>query len=78
MRMPAGEDEPAVEYGSTAVTAATGPDSNCRYGSLDDVAEADIVVGDEPRKAHSVRLGFSFFCLSVPWLFCVHGTSLLA
>src|SRR3712207_2641293 len=44
--------DPAVECSSTAFTAATWFEANSIGGSLDDVAEADLLVGNETWETH--------------------------
>jgi hypothetical protein len=48
-----------VEGGSPAFTAATGPDPDGVCRTLDDITETDVLIGDEPRKAHSIGLAFT-------------------
>jgi hypothetical protein len=44
---PTGETKPTVERGGTAFTAATWLDTHGIRGALDEVAEADLLVGYE-------------------------------
>src|SRR5205823_5537519 len=57
-RAPAREDEPAVERGCATRAASAWSDSNGIGGSLDDVAQADLFVGDEPGQPHLMRLAW--------------------
>src|SRR5262247_4823794 len=56
-----------------AFAPAAGPDANGRYGPLDGIAEADVLVGDEPRKGHPVGLTLIFFAVAAACHFVVHG-----
>jgi hypothetical protein len=49
-----GEDEPAVESGGPTFTAAAGFHSKGVSHTLDGIAQANILVGDEPWKANLV------------------------
>lgn len=57
---PARKNEPAVERGGATLAAATRLDSGSRRDSFDNIAQADVFVGNESGKAHSIRLAFSF------------------
>ncbi len=67
------EDEPAVEQGCTAFAATTGLNSEGGRDSLDDIAQTNLLLNEEARKSHSIRLavilvplGFLNFCLIHP------------
>ena len=51
------KDDPSSQHSGTALAAATRFDSDDRRGSLDDITEADRVVGDESRQTASISLG---------------------
>jgi hypothetical protein len=55
----AGEDEPAVERCGAALTATAGPESERVSHVLNGIAQADILVADEPGQTHAVGLGFA-------------------
>jgi hypothetical protein len=57
---PSGEDYPEVEHGSPTFAATAGSDSKGVSHLLDDIAQANILVAHEPRKARAVGLGFAF------------------
>jgi hypothetical protein len=57
---PIGESDPAIEHGSALCTTTAGPNSDGGCGALNHIAEANVLIGDEPRKAHTVRLSFTF------------------
>src|SRR5262245_54310259 len=54
LRRSTGETDPAVECGGTTFTAATGLDAEGIRGALDDVAEADRLVGNEARQPYLI------------------------
>jgi len=66
-----GEDEPAVEGGSPAFAATAGSDPEGVSRMLDGIAEANLLVANEPWKARAVGLGFAL------GLFLRHGFYLL-
>jgi hypothetical protein len=66
-----GENEPAVERGSPTFAATAGSDSEGVSHMLDRIAKANILVANEPWKAHAVGLGVAFS------LFLRHGLYLL-
>jgi hypothetical protein len=74
---PTGEHEPAVEYSSAVFAAAAGLDADCVCYPLDDIAKSTILVANEPRKAHSVRLAFPLVCAVTRRFFLMHGIHLL-
>src|SRR5215469_2096165 len=49
------EDHPAVHRGGAPLTSAAGFDPHRVGGALDNIAQPDLFVGDEPRKSHLVR-----------------------
>jgi hypothetical protein len=55
----AGEDEPAVERCGTSFTATAGPDSEGVSHVPNGIAQADILVADEPGQTHAVGLRFA-------------------
>src|SRR5438067_6742628 len=59
----ASESEPTVECSSSLLTTAAGFDANSRCGSLDYIAQTNILIGDESWKAHVVRSAFALFSL---------------
>jgi hypothetical protein len=65
------KDEPAVERGSPAFAATAGSDPEGVSHMLDGIAEANILVTNESRKARAVGLTFGF------GLFLGHGLYLL-
>jgi hypothetical protein len=68
---PAGKDKPAIERGGPAFTPAAGSDAKGGCDSLDGIAQANILIANEPWKAGAVGLGFTF------GLFFRHGLYLL-
>jgi hypothetical protein len=69
---PPGKDEPAIERGSPAFATTAGSDSKGVSHMLDGIANANILVANEPWQAHAVGfLGFAF------GLFLRHGVYLL-
>jgi hypothetical protein len=66
-----GEDEPAVEGGSAMFAATAELDPKGMGRTLNDIAQANIFIGDETWKAGAVGLGFAF------GLFFRHGLYLL-
>jgi hypothetical protein len=56
---PASEHEPPVERCGTAFTATAGPESDRVSHVLNGIAQADILVADEPGQTHAVGLGFA-------------------
>jgi hypothetical protein len=55
----AGQDKPAVERCGAAFTATAGPDSEGVSHVLNGIAQANILVADEPGQTHAVRLPFA-------------------
>ena len=55
-----GEDEPAVECGGPPFAATAGSDSEGVSHMLDGIAQANVLVANEPWKARAVRLAFAF------------------
>jgi hypothetical protein len=71
-----GKDEPAVERGSPAFAATAGADPKGVSHTLDGIAKANILVGDETWKANPVRwmtnfcaIGFVFLHRILPLVF---------
>src|SRR6266702_5660277 len=77
-RMSASEGEPAIERSSTTFAASAGPDSKGSCRPLNHIAKADVLIADETRKAHAVRLAFLLVGLTILYLFCVHSIHLLS
>ena len=73
--MPAGEDEPAIERGCPAFTSAAGSDAKGGCDSLDDIAEANLLVANEPWKADPVRWMVHLCAIG---FFFIHGNLLIA
>ena len=57
--MPSGEDKPAVERGGTTFASDAGPDPNRVSCALDDITEANFLLGDETWQAHSMGPAFA-------------------
>ena len=72
-RTRAGERHPSVERGSTAPAACARSDPSRRGRARNHIAEADIFVAYEPRKAYSVRLTFALVRLVATRLLFLHG-----
>jgi hypothetical protein len=68
---PSSENYPAVERGGPAFAAITGSDPKGVGHMLDGVAQANILVANEPWKARPVRLAFAL------GLFLRHGLHVL-
>src|SRR5215472_1060649 len=49
------KDHPAVHRSGAPLTSAAGFDPHRVGGALDNIAQPDLFVGDEPRKSHFVR-----------------------
>ena len=73
---PARENEPAVERGGAALAATTRLDSGSRRDSFDNIAQADVFVGNKSGKAHSIRLAFSFTLMLCLRFFLLHDAYL--
>src|SRR2546429_7508853 len=58
--------------------APAGSDADGRCRPLNHVAKADVLIADETRKAHAVRLAFMLVDLTILCLFCVHSVHLLS
>jgi hypothetical protein len=71
----AGENQPAVERGGPSLAAPAGPDANGVSDALDDIAQADILVGDESWQADAV-MGIDHFGAIVGVV--IHESLLLA
>jgi hypothetical protein len=53
------EDEPAVERGSPAFAATTGPDPKGMGYTLDGIAQANLFTSDETRETNTIWLRLS-------------------
>ena len=67
--MPSGEDKPTVQRGGTTFAAGAGRDPNRVSRALDDVTEANFLLGDETWQAHSIG---PVFASLLGRLFCLH------
>jgi hypothetical protein len=56
-----GENKQTVERGGTTFASGAGPDPNRVGHALDDITEADLLLGDETWQPNSVRLAFARF-----------------
>jgi hypothetical protein len=73
-----GEDEPAVERGSPTFAATAGLDPKGMGRTLDDIAQANIFIGDETWKANPIGLRLALFYLLMHCLFMRHSYLLFA
>jgi hypothetical protein len=74
---PPGEDEPAVKCSRSAFAATAGLDSEGISHVFDGIAKTNILLGDEPWKAHAVRMEFVLLRIVATCPFLVHGLYLL-
>jgi hypothetical protein len=72
-----GETDPAVECGGTTFTAAAGLDADSIRGALNDVAEADLIVGNEARETHLIPWTLAMLRRVTPSPFLSHTLHLL-
>src|SRR5215203_7276156 len=71
-RVTAREDHPAVERSGPPSATSARPDPHRGCGPLDGVPQADVLLGDEPRQAHPVRLPPTLPWSVAPRRFVVH------
>jgi hypothetical protein len=72
---PTSEGEPAVESSRPLFATPTGPDADGRCGSLNHVAETDVLIADETRKAHAVWLVFTLRLFVIHDIYDLSGPS---
>src|SRR5262245_54226120 len=75
--MPTAENEPAIERLCTALAATTGPNTEGRRDTSDEISKAHVFVTNKPRQAHLVWSVFGVFNLLVPFAVFSHVNSSL-
>jgi hypothetical protein len=71
------EHEPAVKYCCTTFATITGLNAEGRRDSLDDIAQPNLLLNEEAREPHSIRLAVMLVLMDFLNFCLIHTSCLL-